>query len=140
MEFKDPSTIMKLVEMVLTIICIIIDSTEKCFWLFVNLSSQRVAYGGLLMGFIISGVLLISFLQGHRGKIQSTPLEIMFTAVTGLLLLGAGSDLIHSVNQLPDKLIDEAALAVGSLCVLAAVAYLADTVLAVMACRANSYS
>jgi len=138
MDFKEPSTIMKLVEMVLTIICIIIDSAEKCF-IYVNLSSQRVAYGGLLMGFIISGVLLISFLQGHRGKIQSTPLEIMFTAVTGLLLLGAGSDLIHSVNQWPDLLIDEAApLAVGSLCVLAAVAYLADTALAVMACRANT--
>jgi len=137
MDFKDPSTIMKLVEMVLTIICIIIDSTEKCFGLFVNLSSQRVAYGGLLMGFIISGVLLISFLQGHRGKIQSTPLDIMFTAVTGLLLLGAGSDLIHSANKV--KFIDvKSPLAVGSLCVIAAVAYLADTALAVMACRANA--
>ncbi|KAG7176126.1 protein snakeskin-like [Homarus americanus] len=131
---KKPSGILKLVEIVTVVIAFgILRGADTLFTISMSADATFFGVGVLVTAMIITPLLLACYLMGKL-EIQKTIFEIVFNSLMFVFLLSAGSVAINTWDKQYTKVSNkrDASLAMGSFCLLASFAYLADTVFAVL--------
>ncbi|XP_068245739.1 protein snakeskin-like [Palaemon carinicauda] len=134
---KGPQGILKIVEIVLVIISFGIFRGAE-----VNVGSldgQYFAVGVLVTALIITPLLLVSYLMGIM-EIQKSILEVALNFLLFLFLLSVGSFAINTWGKIPSMKQKSDAMAMGSFCILASIAYLADFILSALNFRNEHFS
>ncbi|KAK8375875.1 hypothetical protein O3P69_008550 [Scylla paramamosain] len=132
---KTPPGILKLVEIVTVVVAFgIFRGSNARFALSLSFATDADFFGcGVLVtAMIITPLLLSCYIMG-RYEIQKTIFEVVFNFLMFVFTLSAGAVAVNSFRNviILNSDIEQNSLAMGSFCIIASLAYLADTVFAV---------